>query len=347
LQLDSITHQYEPLSLLSNRFYYTEDVFSIYNSYQLTLGKWNINAGVRAEETTTNAHFLSSGFVINPNYLNVVPSLAISHPLGSGGINLAFSQRIQRPGINRLNPFVDKSNPNFVISGNPNLRPNAFNNLQLGYNTNAGKVSIFAAVDYIFVSNLSAQVSVFDPSTQITTATYENAAAGHGITFVTNITYNPLNQYSINFNSNITKFALHNVPGESAINLDSWMVIGSLSNNLKLEKGWSFNASVNYTGTSPTSLQGKNNAFFSTTAGMNKELIKSKLYFAVSVNNPFNKFRNNISTTTGPGFFETNINQMYFRSTNVSLTYNFGKLNGDVKKAKKGINNDDVSKGGL
>src|SRR6202012_4621974 len=127
LQLDSNTHQYEPVSSLSNQFYYTQDVFSIYNSYQLSLAKWNINAGLRAEETIVNAHFLSSGTAINPNYLNIVPSLAINHPLGSGGINLAFNQRVQRPGIYRLNPFVDKSNPNFIVSGNPDLKPNTMN----------------------------------------------------------------------------------------------------------------------------------------------------------------------------------------------------------------------------
>jgi hypothetical protein len=34
---------------------------------------------------------------------------------------------------------------------------------------------------------------------------------------------------------------------------------------------------------------------------------------------------------------------------NISLNYNFGKLNGDLKKNKKGINNNDVNngKGGL
>jgi ferric enterobactin receptor len=42
-------------------------------------------------------------------------------------------------------------------------------------------------------------------------------------------------------------------------------------------------------------------------------------------------------------------NQSYFRSVNFSITYNFGGLNSDIKKSRKGIRNDDVSsgKGGL
>jgi outer membrane beta-barrel protein len=149
LQLDPNTNQYHSVSSLSNQFYYNQDVSSIYNSYQFSPGKWNINAGVRTEETTVNAHFLSSGKVINPNYLNVTPSLAIGHPLGAGVINLTFTQRIQRPGINRLNPFVDRSNPNFIVTGNPKLQPNSFNAIQMSYSTgNSGKVSVFFATDY-------------------------------------------------------------------------------------------------------------------------------------------------------------------------------------------------------
>jgi ferric enterobactin receptor len=348
LQQDSVSKQYDAVPALSNQFHYIQDVFGLYNSYQFRLGKWNVSAGVRAEDTHINAQFVSTNTGVQSDYLNVVPTISINRPIGQGGLNLAFNERIQRPGIYRLNPFVDRSNPNFVISGNPNLKPNTVNDAQIGYNTNAGKVSIFAAIDYIFVNDLSLQVTSFDPATQITTATYQNAGSGHGVTFVTNITYSPLKQYSINFNSNATKFDLHGANGNSTVYLNSWMVIGSLSNNLKLEKGLSFNLGVNYNGPSPTSIQGKNNAFFSSTAGVNKELIKNKLYFSAAVNNPFTKFRNSITTTTGPGFLETNMNQQYFRSANISLNYNFGRLNGDMKKARKSINNDDVSgKGGL
>jgi ferric enterobactin receptor len=347
LQRDSISGQYAAVPSLGDQFYYTQDVFGLYNSYQFHIGKWNIYAGVRAEETYIDAHFISTNTGIKPNYLNVVPSVSINRQLGKGGLSLAFNERIQRPGIYRLNPFVNRSNPNFITVGNPNLRPNTMNDVQIGYNTNAGKVSIFAAVDYIFVNDLSLQVTSFDPATQVTTATYQNTGAGHGVTFVTNITYNSFHGYSINFNSNTTKFDLHGINGTSTVYLNRWMTILSLSNTLRLNKGWGFNAGVNYNGISPTSLQGTTNAFFSTTAGVNKELVKNKLYFAVAVNNPFTQFRNSIITTNGPDFMETNINQVYFRSVNVSLNYNFGRLNGDVKKAKKNIRNDDVSNGGL
>ncbi|HWD88150.1 MAG TPA: outer membrane beta-barrel protein [Mucilaginibacter sp.] len=345
LQLNPTTHRYDPVDSLSDQFYYTQNVFSIYNSYQFSLGKWNINTGLRAEETAVDAHYLSSGTAINPDYLNVVPSLAISHPLGSGGINLSFNQRIQRPGINRLNPYVDKSNPNFIVTGNPKLQPNAVNQAQLSYNTNAGKVQVFLATDYIFVHNFQLMVTTFDPTTQITTATYQNTGKGDGIDLIGNLNYNVSHHYAIGFNTNSTRFLLNGMSGNSIVYLHRWMTMEELNNTLRLDKGWSFNATIRYNSSQPTSIQGYSNAYFNTNIGMNKEIVKGKLYFALSVNNPVAKFRDIVNTTTGPDFLETNINQTYYRSVRLSLNYNFGKLNGELKKNKKGINNNDVSNG--
>ncbi len=350
LELDSASHQYEPVPALSDQFYYSQDVFSAYNSYQLSLGKWNINAGLRAEETEINAHFLSTATVISPNYLNIVPSLAINHPLGSGSINLAFNQRVQRPGINRLNPFVDKSNPNFIVTGNPALQPNTVNVTQLSYSSgNSGKVSVFLATDYIFVHNMALEVTTFDPATQITTATYQNTGRGSGVDLIANLNYNVSHHYSISFSTNSTRFLLSGMSGNSIVYLHRWMTMEELNNTLRLDKGWSFNASVRYNSSQPTSIQGYTNAYFTSSFGMNKEIVKSKLYFAMSVNNPLTKFRDVVNTTNGPDFLQTNINQTYFRSASVSLNYNFGKLNSELKKNRKGINNNDVNnnQGGL
>lgn len=348
LQLDPATNLYSPIDSLSDRFYYTQDVLSIYNSYQFKLGNWNVSAGARAEQTIVNAHFLSGSTNISPNYFNIVPSLAVNHPLGAGGIGLAFNQRIQRPGIVSLNPYPNKTNPNFIVIGNPRIQPSISNQVQLSYSTgNAGKVSLFLATDYIFVRNFQLMVTTFDPATQITTATYQNTGKGDGIDLIGNLNYNVTHQYSISLNSNSTRFSLSGMSGNTIVYLHRWMTIEELSNTLKLDKGWSFNASVRYNSSQPTSVQSYTNGFFNTSLGMNKEVVKGKLYFAMAVNNPFKKFRNIVNTTNGPDFRELNINQTYYRSARFSLNYNFGKLSGELKKNKNGINNNDITNGGL
>ena len=91
----------------------------------------------------------------------------------------------------------------------------------------------------------------------------------------------------------------------------------------------------------PTGLQGSSNGSISPSVYGSKQLIKNKLSLSASVNNPFSKYRDAVTETTGSNFNQTISNQNYWRTFNFSLNYNFGKLKESIKKTKRGINNDD------
>lgn len=347
LSLDSASRQYLVDPSETNVFHYSQDVFSLYNSYQLAIGKWAFSAGARAEETVVNAQFTSSGTTVDQNYFNLVPSLSANYPLSGGNLGLGFNQRLRRPGINRLNPFVDRSDPNFITSGNPQLKASAMNNAEISYSTGNGKkLSVFVAVDRIFVSNLDLLVTSFDPTTQVTSATYQNTGRGGGWTFIFAPNYNPVQWYSLSLNNNLTDIMITGSDQGVMVKQYKWLDVLSLSNVFRPGNGWTINAGLNYASSAPASLQSTTNAWLSTTAGVNKEVVKGKLYLAASVNNPLTRFRTSEVITTGPGFYEVANTQLYFRSASVSLNYNFGKLQRDVKKSRNGIRNEDLNNNG-
>lgn len=349
LSLDSINNQFVNNAAMSNNFNYVQDVFGVYNTYQFSLKKWNFSAGLRAEETYINANFISTGTFADNTYFNVVPSIAVNHPFAdNSGINFGFMERIRRPNINRLNPFVDRSNPDFVSTGNPKLTPTVLKNIQIGYNSpGSKKLTAFAAMSYIFFNSLELPVTTFDPATKVTTTTYENNAKGGGIDFNFNLNYAPVKFYNISINGNMTQFLINGTGNIASDHLNTLMAHISLSNSFKLDNGWSANLNIDYQSRSPRSIQMAENAYFSSSVSINKELVKNKLYISGAVNNPFSKFRNSIVTTTGLDYYQLNDNQVYFRYISFSLNYNFGKLKSDIKKNRKGINNDDVGGGSL
>ncbi|MES2276191.1 MAG: outer membrane beta-barrel protein [Bacteroidota bacterium] len=208
LSLNNASKQFESDPAMGNIFNYTQDVIGAYNSYRFSLKKYNFSAGLRAEETIIKANFISTGTLVDKTYFNILPSLAISHPLvGNSSLNFGYTQRILRPSISRLNPFVDRSNPNFIIAGNPNLRPVVMNDPQLGYNTTLAKnISLFLAADYAFFSNLELPVVLFDPATRITTTTYENNGKGGGLGVNINLNYSPAKFYRLSLNGNAMQF---------------------------------------------------------------------------------------------------------------------------------------------
>lgn len=325
----------------SNKFDNNQKVLGAYNSYTYTLKSWAFKAGARIEETIIDADFISTSSQLSKHFFNIVPSVSINKKFKNmSALNLGFSQRIQRPGIYQLNPFVDRSNPNFESSGNPNLRPAVSNNLQLGYSVSK-KASLNLMLGYNYFNDLIMPVVVFNPATNITRSSFDNTGKARLFTFNANISYPITKKWSTSFNGRIAHGRVQGTVNGVLVKNQGFMYGASVNSGYNFEKGW--RVSVNAFLNGPNlSIQGTSNPYASTSISVNKDIVKSKLSFAVSANNPFTKYRNNIKDSFGPDFTQTNINRNYFRGVTASLNYRFGKLKESMKKNKRGISNDDV-----
>lgn len=328
---------------LSNQYANKQNVFSAYNSYQVNLKNWNINVGVRVEETVIMADFISNNTTADQKYFNVLPSIAIGKTFSDqSSLNFGFSERIRRPGIDRLNPYVDRSNPNFETTGNPNLRPVLLNDIQAGYSSNK-KLSVNLGLDYSFMNNLDLRVSNFDPITQITINTYSNAGKAQSLGSNLSLSYQVNKAYSVSLNGNVMYLWLQGMSDGVIVHNDRMMYSVALSNSFRFNKGWVVNADLNIVSRNPTGLQGNSNGFVGTAISVNKKLIKNKLGFAVQVNNLFTGYRNKVTRTFGPDFNQLYISRDYYRTFAFSLNYKFGSLNDGINKSRTSIKNNDVA----
>lgn len=326
----------------TNRFNNTQDVFGAYNTYQYTLKSWGFKAGFRMEKTIIDADFITSGSQVKKEYFNLVPTVNINRKFKNmSSMNFSFSQRIQRPGIYQLNPFVDRSNPNFESTGNPDLHPMVGNALQLGY-SRSKKGSLNIMLGYTLFNDLIMPVSVFDPLTFITRSSYDNTGRARLINTNVNVNYPLTKKLNFSFNGGLAYGRVEGMVNGIAVKNQGLMYNFSSSGSYRFEKGWRLNANMNVNGPNLT-LQGTSNSYIGSSFSVNKDIVKDKLSFSASSNNPFSKYRTNRRETFGPDFFQTSDNQAYYRSFSTSLNYRFGKLKETVKKNKRGINNDDVS----
>ena len=332
---------FERDTALSNKYNGTQNILAGYNTWRYSSKKFEVKAGVRVEHTTTDADFISTASGAHQRYLDIIPSIAINLPLNTGNtFNLGFSQRLKRPGINKLNPFVDRSNPNFQSSGNPDLDRVAISDLRLGYSLSK-KASLNVSVFYDFGKNLDLLVSTFDKSTNITYSTYKNIGSVMGLGNAISFNYPITKKWSISINANIMYFELEG-PVDGVLKKASFVTFSSFSStNYSINDSWRVGASVGINGRNPTGLQGSSNGSVSPSVYATKQLIKNKLSLSASVSNPFTKYRNAITQTSGSNFTQIVTNQNYFQTFNFSLNYNFGKLKDAIKKTRRGINNDD------
>jgi hypothetical protein len=335
----------------TNEFSYQQNVYSFYNSYQLKLAKWTAKAGLRLERTTINADFTSVGSAIKQDYNNFIPSVSLLRSFKTSSINFGFTERIQRPGIWQLNPFVDRSNPKFISTGNPNLQPELNHTFELTY-SNFAKGSINIGVSYAFsnnsiqnVSNITTATNTTGTQDTITTSTYQNLGSNKSLGINLSANYTFFKKLSLSINSQLNQIYLQGSYGGQLYKNNG--LTGNAFANLgyKLDNGYRFGFDAGYF-SGDVLLQGKSSYFIFTSYSASKELLKKKLTVAVAASNPYKKRFQFTQYTSTPDYYQLSHNQNLYSNFRISLSYKFGKLSGDIKKNQRSINNDDTKSGG-
>ncbi|MES2064308.1 MAG: TonB-dependent receptor [Bacteroidota bacterium] len=335
-------NQYITDSRQGNDFSYHQDVYSLYNSYQLKFTKWTFKGGSRIEHTGIDANFASTGNVLNQSFTNVVPSISVQRSLKSSSITFGFTQRIQRPVIYQLNPFVNQSNPKFITMGNPELKPAINNNFELGY-SNFAKGSINISTSYSFANNTIQNLVKVDENA-VTTTTFGNVGKNKNLGVNVSINYPITTKLNFNFNSQITRVWLN-----GTFNGDFYTNSGQqgyvfTNASYKFDNGYRIGISGGFS-SRDVLLQGKDNYWINSGFNVSKELFSKKATLSLYANNPFRKFIRLDFPTRTPDFQTTAYSFNYYRNVNISFNYKFGKLNSSIKKNQRGINNDDSSSG--
>ncbi len=124
----------------SNLFKYEENVYAGYVNYARALSeKWNFSAGLRVE--TTDATGDLQAFLpelqeppVELNYTSWFPSAGLTWQIAQQhSLALNYGRRINRPDYNVLNPFNNQISQLSYEKGNPFLRPEIVNNVEVGY----------------------------------------------------------------------------------------------------------------------------------------------------------------------------------------------------------------------
>jgi iron complex outermembrane receptor protein len=124
-------------STITNKFHYFENVNAVYGTFQAMFKKWGFQAGLRIEQTNIMGNQQSGNVNFTKNYINLFPSAFITYKISDvHTLQLAYSRRINRPGLGQLNPFAQYDDPLNLRIGNPDLNPENIDAVELNYNMN-------------------------------------------------------------------------------------------------------------------------------------------------------------------------------------------------------------------
>lgn len=330
---------------------YNQNIGAGYLSYTFsTANKYTFKLGSRFEHTMIDATDQYSEINI-PSYSNLVPSVNISKPVGKAStLKLAYNKRIQRPGLQQLNPNFNAANPQNINIGNPTLKPELTDNVELSLSTSIKKTYLTVALFGRQTSNGITRITT--PSDTLIGAvvtTYQNI--GKEQTFGANVFGNVFITPKWTINGGVDVYYNYlegrqmGLDGFSEMVSNSGIVIGGrVQSQIQLANGWGIQAFGGYRG-NRVQLQGAQSGMGMYSLGVRKELPGKKGSIGIAADNFFGGMRMK-STLTSPTFNQVSVNNIYNQNIKLTFSYKIGKMTMVEKKKTRGVKNDDVLGGG-
>jgi hypothetical protein len=341
---DTSKHIYLQNLRLGNDFSYLQKISSLYLSFSLKHKDWAFTTGAKMETTNVDAEFKSSGTLASQHYVSIIPTINLTRKfINNSSASFSYTQRIERPSLYYIDPFVDLSDPRNIYYGNDRLLPAIINAFNLSYFTFINQTSFTAALFHQFTNNAIERYTTLGTDT-VSRTTYGNVGKQQvsGFSLSSNISFNNLN-IAINTTGNYTRYAsnIKDLPAENnGLSYTLFTYVG-----YRFKKGWRTNMSINYS-SSNVMLQGKQSGFVSNTIAVTKSFFRnSKGNATLTISNPFQQYRRFFTVIDEPTFTQQQQSSFIVRRFTVSFHYRFGKLKEDISHKKRGIKNDDLKAG--
>jgi outer membrane receptor protein involved in Fe transport len=119
----------------SNHFVYDENINAAYVNYSRPLGKkWNTQLGLRLEHTQSLGNQKTTKVETDTSYAQLFPTAFIQYKASEKNVfGVNYGRRIRRPNYESLNPFIEYLDPFTFQMGNPYLKPQISNNVELSH----------------------------------------------------------------------------------------------------------------------------------------------------------------------------------------------------------------------
>lgn len=337
----------------ANALDYDQNVMGSYLSYTYqSKSKYTLKVGGRYEYTMIDARFRTeqpSTAISIPDYGNFVPSINLSKNLAGGKtIKLSYNRRLQRPGIQFLNPNVNAANPQNITVGNPYLAPELSDNIEASFSTYVKALYVNLTVFGRQTNNSIQSIRTANEQGVITT-TYDNIGQEQaaGINVFGNATL--FSKWQIGGGFDAFYVYLTNNHGSTVLDptlrqSNSGLVImGRMFTNLQLKKGWGIQGFGGMRG-NQINLQGSTGSFYMYSLGLKKEFTNKKGSLGLSAENFLANAMRVRTVINTPTFSQNSLNQLYNRGVRLTFSYKIGKMSFDQqpRRKRKSVSNDDV-----
>ena len=285
---------------LKNQYDYFDQLYAIYGIYGNSIGKFKYQAGLRFEQVWTTSKVLITNTDYNSSYSSLYPSLHTQYDLGKEReLQFSYSRRVQRPSPRELNPYVDYSDSLNIEKGNPALKPEFANSLELGIQKYWKSSSLTSSIFYNRTKDVVEDISKLQENgVTITMPMNINTSTKYGMELIGSAS--PQKWVKVNVNVSFFRDVMSALPTENieGSKLFSWNT--RLNMTFLPWKDGSFQLIGTYN--APTrSIQEYHKEQYYADASFRQDLFKNKLSLTLRLTDIFNT-RTFYETTSGIDF---------------------------------------------
>lgn len=315
---------------LSNHFIYDENVMAGYLNFYKEFKSTSVQAGLRAENTSSKGNSVTANSIVERNYLNFFPSVFVTQDLGKDhSLGISYSRRIDRPDYSSLNPFVYYLDQYTYQKGNPYLKPQYANSVELSY-TFQKKYSL--TFNYNKLTDVISEAILPDSASKGFYQVFENLAKQYYYGASISVPVKPFKWWDMYNNLDVfnLQFKSPNLAGQ-AVNTNKTTMMFKSNNSFSLYKGLNGEVSFSYRSAANYGVIKTEEQHY-VDVGLSKSLLNNKLNIKFAISDLFNTYETHLSSAY-TGFNYRLYQKLDSRRAKLTITYKFGSK--DVKAQRK------------
>ncbi len=318
---------------LSNEFRYTENTQSLYATGNKTMGKWQLQAGLRAELTQTNGYSYNLNQNTPNNYFKLFPSALVNYKADDNN-SFAFTvgRRINRPSFWNLNPFKSIMTAYSYQEGNPYLQPEFNTNFEVSHTYK----SIFTTAVLLNITNNGyGSVTIARTDTNFVRTIPLNFISTRRVGLTESIALTPFTWWDSNLQVNV-----YHTSATSQLayinSIKGWGAYAATNNNFFLNKDKTFSAAANFWYQFPEIDHiGRSSNYYKLDFGVKGTVANKKLDIALMLNDALRSSASSVSSVVN-GLPTRFTNFQLARYLQLSVAYRFGNTTTKTESRDKG-----------
>lgn len=355
---------------LNANYKYDDRVFAAYATYGSVIGtKTSYQLGLRAESSKYNGTLITNETFFGNDYpISLFPSLNITQQIDkTQDLQFSIARKIQRPNFFQILPFLDYSDSLNISRGNPALKPEFTNSIEMNYQKTLKKGnSILVSAYYKITNDLITRSQVKEASAiagkdvLINTFINANNSKSYGAEFTAK---NPVTKWlELTSNLNVYNSSISSTSDNTSINNSIWSFFAKVNANIKLPSKFTLQLAYDYRSKSilpqsgggggmgggrggmgggggwggfvQTSAQGYINPNYGLEFALKKDFLKEKRGSLTLSMSDVLKTKISGSYSEASYFTQTNSRRRDWQVLRLNFNYRFGKIDASLFKRK-------------